>query len=185
MERSLHRAPTCRAGNLLGFDLGGSREGARRCARSRAECRRTTSRRRWHWRDAFADAVATYLAIAISRLSDIGKPLCRWESSKTTSTQPVWPSGNPHGLGPSLSRICSARRQATWDELGEHGQSARCISDCRSVYRSRATGCGWQYSASRWSRHRHGPTVLRQHWVCGPVGLLLCVATPVSPTDLA
>ena len=33
--------------------------------------------------DAFADAVATYLAIAISRLSDIGNALCRWESSKT------------------------------------------------------------------------------------------------------
>ena len=33
--------------------------------------------------DAFADAVATYLAVAISRLSDTGNALCAWKSSKT------------------------------------------------------------------------------------------------------
>jgi putative DNA methylase len=32
---------------------------------------------------AYADAVATYLAIAVSRLSDICNALCRWEVSKT------------------------------------------------------------------------------------------------------
>ncbi|MDE0680615.1 MAG: DUF1156 domain-containing protein [Gammaproteobacteria bacterium] len=32
---------------------------------------------------AYADAVATYLALAVSRLSDICNSLCRWESSKT------------------------------------------------------------------------------------------------------
>ncbi len=31
----------------------------------------------------YADAVATYLAMAISRLSDICNALCRWETSKT------------------------------------------------------------------------------------------------------
>ena len=33
--------------------------------------------------EAYADAVATYLGIALSRLADIGNALCRWESSKT------------------------------------------------------------------------------------------------------
>ena len=32
---------------------------------------------------AYADAVATYLGLAVSRLSDICNSLCRWESSKT------------------------------------------------------------------------------------------------------
>lgn len=32
---------------------------------------------------AYADAVATYLAFAVSRLSDICNSLCRWESTKT------------------------------------------------------------------------------------------------------
>ena len=33
--------------------------------------------------EAYADAVATYLGLAVSRLSDICNALCRWESSKT------------------------------------------------------------------------------------------------------
>ncbi|MGE3798900.1 MAG: DUF1156 domain-containing protein, partial [Thermomicrobiales bacterium] len=32
---------------------------------------------------AYADAVATYLALGVSRMSDISNALCRWESSKT------------------------------------------------------------------------------------------------------
>jgi putative DNA methylase len=33
--------------------------------------------------EAYADAVATYLALGVSRLSDICNALCRWETSKT------------------------------------------------------------------------------------------------------
>lgn len=35
------------------------------------------------WKTSYADAVATYLGLGVSRLADIQNALCRWESSKT------------------------------------------------------------------------------------------------------
>lgn len=72
---------------------------------------------------AYADAVATYLALAVSRLSDICNSLCRWESSKTQvrnlyglqAIPMVWDFAEPNlfssaagDFGTSLSNLLKA-----------------------------------------------------------------------------
>ena len=72
---------------------------------------------------AYAEAVALYLGIALSRLSDIGNALCRWEVTKTQvrnlfSRQAIpmlWDFAENNVFGGAAARL--------YDELDVDGES--------------------------------------------------------------
>ena len=58
----------------------------------------------------YASAVATYLALSISRLSGEHSTLTRWNPGGEKGSRSTWPSGIANGLGfrgtQSLGRLC-------------------------------------------------------------------------------
>ncbi len=135
----------------------------------------------------YADAVATFLGMWISRFVDLNNALCQWRSDPAKQH-----------VGHLFARQAIP---IVWDfaEANALGSSAGSFDKTflfvpKVVEGLAAAPCGWLRATKECDRHRDGrptirvfkrPALLRQRALCGLVGFFLRLATTLSSASLS
>ena len=130
-------------------------------------------------RRAYADAVLVYLALAISKATDLCSSLCHWQPN------PEHLKIAPTFMRPTLSMTWDfAEGNPFSDSSGNFGRQPELVQKVLEGWCQGAPGHVSQLDArtphpeSRQYRSQYRSTVLRQHRLCRPQRFLLCVAPP-------
>jgi len=133
--------------------------------------------------DGYADAIATYVAFIITQLANHSSSLCGWNSVNTQmrsvfarqSMTMTWDFAEVNVFSESSGSYKSLfeRMVKSFDGLPIRAtQGQISTSDARDI-------------SGEWLSIFNGPSILRQHSICGSIRLLLCLASEIAPGILA